>query len=319
MSSMLMKPETEEFKKHYCYVDKFNVPMSIIENTVKYREYETGGMMILAPSGSGKSSIASKFIEDNKFKPVSNRDIKFGIYVEASGCSLDEFLTEILRQLSDPKPSYGNMGPKVSRIISLIDSLNVRVVFLDEIQVILPTTGIYPNSKVVKILKELVNKTSAAWVLIGDPSARSIIDIDSQIRERFGLIHNLEPFNCKSDEDVYELLEYTFELLRKYPRKSSYFRVLNNYLDEGVKPIKSNRHEDHLYRFCLATLGKPRLMRDLLCEAIELTDEDAQVTNRILQNAWTRRVGERSGLSFNPFVASMEKVKIEMTARNLYG
>ncbi|WNC72017.1 TniB family NTP-binding protein [Thalassotalea psychrophila] len=318
MSNFELKPETIAFKKRYSMVERYQTPISLIENTIKYRELETSGLMIVALSGSGKSRMTEYVRESNEYPYCAHKDHKFGIYVEAPGTSMSGFLTAILTALGDPKPSFGDLDSQKSRIITLIGELDVKVVFLDEIQVILPSSGLLPTSKVVKILKELINKTSAAWVLMGTPEAAELIEVDTQLKDRFNRLVTIPAFGCCSNEDALDFIEYLFDILESFPRKLPYFTCLNESLVEGEICYIDSVNYDNLLRFCLATNGKARGIANLLMECVEQTAENKAVTRSVLSSAFNSRFKNDANVEIDPFTASIKKVKDELKKRGLY-
>jgi len=318
MRDYALKPETVLFQKKYSYMEKYQTPISLIENTIKYRHLETSGMMLVGQSGVGKSRLVEHLLETNVLPHNNVKDSKFGIYVEAPGTSMGGFLRKILTALGDPKPSFGDLDEKQSRIITLIEELEVKVIFIDEIQVVLPSSGLLPTSKVVKILKELINNTSAAWILMGSPEAADLIEVDTQLKDRFNRLVTIPVFSCNSNDEIISFIEYLFDIFEGFPRKISYFSCLNDSLQDGELCYVDTVNYDNLLRFCLATKGKARAITNLLMECLEQTSENNRITTTVLCNAWMARFQNDNDAEVNPFSGSMKNIKIELKKRGLY-
>jgi len=319
MLQIEMSDEALNFKEFYSLIDKFHRPMQTILRTIKYRHQETSGTLVLGHPGCGKSFFAEKILKDYAEKSMPDKDRCFGIYVETSGCGLNELYREILTKLGDIDPGYGRIADKHRRIIHLVNKLDVKVVFLDEIQVMLPTSGLLPTSKFVKQLKEMVNKTNCAWVLLGVPDAADIVAVDTQLADRFPRVVCLESFSCAGENKVLDFMEYLFDLLANFPRKMPYFKCLNESINDDGYSYKSEVNYDNLLRLCLASQGRPRRIRDLFVDCIENTSSDEKVTKATFESAYVNCYSNNTDKQLgNPFLMPIKEVKKCLIKDGLY-
>lgn len=314
-----LSSDATAFSQAYVLIDKYTEARNSILSLIKYRCNETCGAILLAPSGCGKTTLVKKLLADYQEQSVPEQDKRFGIYVETPGSGISDLLRQLLFELGDNKPEYGTHGGKLKRIIDLVNNLNVKVVFLDEIQSMLPSSKLLPTSKSMKLIKELTNKTNCAWVLMGVPDAASIADVDPQLSDRFSRVICLDAFACNDDKNTLDFMEYLYDLLASFPRRAPFFKFMNELLTEDGFKLNAEIDSSNLLRFCLATKGKPRHIRTLLLEAIESTRPGEAVTKKVMAKAYQtcfQRAHDKK--SKNPFDASIKKVKEELMKEGLY-
>ena len=313
-----LSQEANQFIAHYSEIPKYSDVFDIIDDIILSRHLETSGGLLIGPPGAGKTTLCRQYIKTRAFK--SNLcDREFGLYVESPGSSITELLTEILRALDDIAPEKGTIAAKQHRIITLINNLDIKVVFLDEIQVVLPSSRLLPTAKILKIIKELVNKTNSAWVLAGIPESAQILSIDAQISERFTKTFTLAPFSMFDNESTLDFFEYLIDILNNIKRKMPFFSCLNDsFTDDGFE-YKAGINYDNLLRFLLATKGKPRKIRQLLSECIHNTEQSEKINLPIMAELFERVFSTEFNKSkLNPFRASINDVKKLLIKENLY-
>jgi hypothetical protein len=319
MLQVALNSEAKKFEKIYSHINKYDNAMSTILDAIKFRHLETSGTLILAPSGTGKSRMVEQLLAENAEYSEPEQEHIFGIYIETPDTSLNELYIEILYKLRDVNPEAGTIADKKRRVITLINNIDVKVMFLDEVQVALPSSGLLPTSTFVKQLKELVNKTNCAWVLLGVPEAQAIIDVDTQLADRFPRVIQLENFSLNGEQNVLDFMEYLFDLTVGFPRKLPFFQFLNDSLSDGSIDYKSDVNYDNFFRFCLASLGKPRRIRDLFIYCIESTAPDEKITKSRLADAFDRCYPNcLENKRMNPFNSPIKEVKKTLVERGLY-
>jgi predicted AAA+ superfamily ATPase len=313
-----LSKESYQFIDYYSDIPKYSDVFLEIDEVILSRHIETCGALLIGPPGSGKTTLCRQYIKTRATASnLSERE--FGLYVESPGSSITELLTEILRALHDIAPEKGTIASKQHRIITLINNLDIKVVFLDEIQVVLPASRLLPTAKILKIIKGLVNKTNCAWVLSGVPESAQILAIDAQVSDRFTRTFALTSFSMIDIESTLEFFEYLIDVLKKVERKMSFFSCLNDSIDENDFVTKTDIDSDNLLRFLLATGGKPRKIRQLLCECIHNTKPTQKINLPMMAELFERVFSTEFNKSRqNPFLTSIKNVKKQLVKERLY-
>ncbi|WP_105253555.1 TniB family NTP-binding protein [Pseudoalteromonas sp. T1lg75] len=307
--------DANNLAKLYCMSGKYKAAEKSLLHTIKYRSFETGGALLLGEPGIGKTSLAKKFLEEHHQDPLPEHNNVFGIYVEVPGGTLNGLHSEILRALGDENFNEGKLDQKKRRIIKLVNAMDVKVIFLDEVQVALPSSGVMPSSKFIKDIKELINGTRCSWVLCGTPEARDIRDVDEQLKSRFPKVIELDNFSFKGYDNKVDFIAILFDFLSTMPRKFPLFKCLNDSLvDEGIGYFKEVDYSNVLRLLC-ATNGSLRRLKLILMDCLERTDIDDELTKEIFAEAYAECF---QGEAINPFTADMGTVKKLLIARDLY-
>jgi len=314
--------EAQQFKSQYAYVDKFEDIMQAITEVIDNRFDDDCGLIISGEAGVGKTVVAKRFLKDNAEPDTDEKDGTFGIFVEIGVNGFESLYTDMLKQLHCKDENFKSVGAKKKRVIDLINELDVKVAFIDEAQEGLPG-AVLPSSSYIRLLKEFTNKTNCSWVLLGPQKVKKIADVDEQMGERFSNVLSLKAFNCNSNADTEEFMEYLFALIPHTHRKAKYFDCLNKSLTENGDDFeyKDDVSYDNLLRFLLATRGKPRRIARLLMESIKLTKAGGRISSELLGNSYKNKYRidkDRRGKWFNPFKSSMPKVIEELKEWGLY-
>ncbi|MDN3653430.1 TniB family NTP-binding protein [Thalassotalea ponticola] len=299
----------------YCRTGKYLKAEQSVLHTMKYRDSERGGAILLGESGIGKTTFAKTFLSQHAEASLSEHDNKFGIYVEVPGGNLKVLYGQILQELGDIAPEKGTAADKKTRIIKLINEMDVKVVFVDEVQEVLPSTKLLPTSAFVKDFKEIANNTNCAWILCGTPNAMAIKDVDKQLASRLPKTILLPVFSFKTQEDKLEYLEFLFEFFEHLPVAAPYFKCLNESItDEGFSYF-CNVNYDNLLRMLLATDGCLRPFMTLMQDCLDRLEDGEKITKSTLVEAYDECF---EGEELNPFSASISKVKKLLIQRGLY-
>tara|TARA_B110000211_G_scaffold57467_1_gene64239 strand:+ start:9400 stop:10383 length:984 start_codon:yes stop_codon:yes gene_type:complete len=312
-----------KFKQHYSYVDKFDSIMTAIADNIRYRFGEDCGIIVAGESGTGKTTLSKRFLQDNCEKDSEEKDGVFGIYVEICGSGFEALYEDMLEQLHCKNPKLGSVASKKRRVIELINALDVKVVFIDEAQEGLPG-AVLPSSGYIKLLKEFTNKTNASWVLLGPEKVKSIADIDEQMSERFTRTLTLKAFDCRGNENTEELMEFIIGLLVKLPRKVPFFQCLLDSMNETGSDFeyKDNVDYENLFRFLLATKGRARRIARLLSDCIDDTCTHEKITANVLAKTYEKKY--RNDIEsinhgwINPFKLPKSKVIEQLKLWGLY-
>lgn len=313
--SLEFSSDTQQFSAHYALVPKFQTLFDEVDTTINSRRTETSGVLIMGPPGGGKSTFCRKYIEQKTEEHANFQSI----YVEACGTSVTQLLVSILMKLGDPKPEHGTNAAKQHRIITLINNRKIAVIFVDEIQDVLPAKKLLPTNKILTIIKEFINKTNAAWVLVGTTDAYELLRIDEQLSERFTRTLELTDFSMNGRIETEYFIQYLLDILPQTKRRATYFSCINQFINQGQFAYSTDVNVNNLLRFLLATHGKPRRIRKLLTECIEVTSSLAPITKELLTDRFASAFSTQlKQLGGNPFSAQINWVKEQLRRENLY-
>lgn len=165
--------------------------------------------LITGESGNGKSELVEQFIRKHQFDINATGDAARIPAVHATmpeKCRLGELGDEILDALMQEPPRSTTAMQKMRMARKLTKNLNVRIVFLDEIQH-LSLGGPINREETKNGLKRYMKECGASIVALGMPKGLGIIHGEPQLNRHFkkltlppwqaddegrSLIHNLE-------------------------------------------------------------------------------------------------------------------------------
>ena len=160
------------------YLDKFEELLT----TKKPKFYLVTGV-----SGSGKSELAEQFIRNHPVDMHGTPDAAILPAIHATmpeKGSLSEFGEEILDAMMHESTSSTTAMEKMRMARKLTKSLNVKVVFLDEIQH-LSLGGPINREQVRNGLKRYLKECGASVIALGIPEGLGIIHHEPQLRRHF--------------------------------------------------------------------------------------------------------------------------------------
>lgn len=246
-------------------------------------------LMILGPSGTGKSSVQKEYvryfpvIEETEFRriPVLRVEIK-------SSPTVRSVAEDILKAMGVPMAYRGTVNEKTDRVISSLQKLKVELLMLDEVQHLLGANKrSFGSNNETEWLKTLLNQIEIPVVLAGLPYGQALLSTNEQLRRRLDGVHHLTPFSVEDEDSAAD------------------FAGVVSWFDSeihGGTPI--GLHDgDMLYRLFYATNGLIGYLSKLLIGAMEIRLENGKkaVENWMLeesfrQNLWAEGVG-----ALNPF------------------
>lgn len=208
-------------------------------------------LSIIGRTNNGKSSICREFclrhpVEEN---PEGEYVIVPVLYVECPGIPSEGGLyTEILRALYE-RSIPGSVEAKKSRVITVMRSIQVKVLIIDELHN-LAVVGSIKQHQILTSLKYLSNTLKISIVACGDTRLPRIMRIDEQIENRFRTAV-IPKWKC---DKAFRQLLMTFE--RTLP-----LREASNLHDRELATM--------LYAKCEGTIGElAELLKQLAQQAI---------------------------------------------------
>ena len=159
---------------HYCH-----------EESRLSREPE--GMLLVGPTGAGKSTLAGSFAQQFPKIVVDHhlqqRVLTLLVYPPVTEKTL---AMKILATLGDPRSSSGTQGAMTQRIVDLFAKCEVEILILDEIHHFVDKQNNTLLYRVSDWLKTLLKETGVACVLIGLPYARQLVVSNEQFARLIG-------------------------------------------------------------------------------------------------------------------------------------
>ncbi|CUW40084.1 conserved protein of unknown function(containing P-loop containing nucleoside triphosphate hydrolases domain,14-296) [Magnetospirillum sp. XM-1] len=152
-------------------------------------------ILLTGESGSGKSSLLKSYLAAN---PPSRIDgvlrqpvllLELPVKANMLGAA-----TVMLRALNDPGSEIGTLEKKSERVRIQLKLQKVEVVFVDEFQHIVESSGERTLNKVGDWLKQQAKMTGIPFVLSGLPNSSVIVDVNAQFARICPYRYHLGPF-----------------------------------------------------------------------------------------------------------------------------
>lgn len=144
------------------------------------------GLTLAGPTNNGKTTIVHEFIATHRqltSDPSAERP-EF-LYVETPPVpNISLLYSQILRSVGDLNADKGTTSGKLARVLHLLPSLNLRMIFLDEIHNVLAGSA-KQSEAFLNTLKYLSNQLHLPVVLIGTDAALNVVRTDQQVLSRY--------------------------------------------------------------------------------------------------------------------------------------
>jgi len=157
---------------------------------------------VVGESGSGKTTIISYFVSLHP-----RLDHKRGVEVPVllakvpARPTVKSLAETLLYQLGDPLWSRGNTVSKSIRLRELLKRCGVRLLALDEFQHFVDARQANIPNDVADWLKEQVEETKLAIVVLGLQRCLEVLKQNEQLRRRFGATLRVGAFRWESKDD----------------------------------------------------------------------------------------------------------------------
>lgn len=263
-------------------------------------------MLLIGYTGYGKTTIANHYVgqyarvasEDGTTVPVFYSMIPSNATIKGLACRL-------LEDLGDPLYDRGTTINMTSRLCRLIKECKVELIILDEFQHLIDRDSDRVLRSTADWLKDLLNRTRVPIVLMGMPSANSILTVNPQLMRRFANKYELKAFNWNPGKERDDFLRFLIMMEKAIPLP---------------QPSMLHSNEIALRIFC-ATKGVVSYIKKLISKAAEI----AYVKNldRITTEALALAYDDELALSDtmpNPFLVDHENLKfpsLEQSSHNL--
>lgn len=266
------KPHTEAFLRKRIGVADLKRAHEGMNACLRTAGANPKSMMIIGPSGVGKSVIVEEFRRQHPAIETDDRTVQPVVYTGLRGkVNVNGILTLLLDALHDPSPERGRTVDKVCRAGKLIQLCGVRMVIIDEIQQTLPEHTTARAQEAADLIKSLIDETHVPFVLVGVNDSIRLLQAQNtgdptrdQLRRRFRRTMEIEPYNVES---------------------ASWKRLLSAFQKALGVPCIDLTSEEMSHRIYLATFGLIGRVSNLLEEALELSDGTTQMTVETLAQA----------------------------------
>ena len=252
------------------------------------------------PSGSGKSHLAAYFASKHPHFDRPNGRIMPVVYVRLlPGLSIKQAAEQILKALGDPLFMHGNAFNKTDRIYYFIEKCQVRMLILDEANHFVDNRmGIVHEAS--DWLKNLIEATKVAVILMGIERSIQILLQDIQLRRRFSAPFTIDPFTWTEKEDGEEYVSLLEEFTQAEMKVCVGMRIL--------------REPDFAYRLFCASSGMIGYTAKFIEEAIIVARREGciDLTLAHFKSGFTEAFIHEGGPVANPFDPAIEPEPINL-------
>lgn len=157
---------------------------------------------IVGESGGGKTTIISYFASLHpRIDHKSGVEIPVLLAKVPARPTVKSFAETLLYQLGDPLWSRGNTVSKSIRLRELLKRCGVRLMALDEFQHFVDARQVNIPNEVADWLKEQIEETGLAIVVLGLPRCLEVLKQNEQLRRRFGATLRVGAFRWEDKDD----------------------------------------------------------------------------------------------------------------------
>lgn len=214
-----------------------------------------GGLLIIGPSGIGKSSALKLYHQlSPKIQESQFTRIPVLLVITPASPTVKNMAEAILTAMNDPMATRGSAEEKTLRIYQLFERCKVELLLIDEFQHFFYAHTIVEFRRITDWLKNFISVTDTAVVLCGLPEAEMVVQSNEQLARRFSSKYTLTPFNLDPKEDFNE------------------FRGILRSLQEALPlPVEIPLHEANMARrFLVASNGLLDYVRKILEGAVSI-------------------------------------------------
>jgi GTPase SAR1 family protein len=154
------------------------------------------GLLIMGPSGVGKSALVKKYVNSVNSERAIEMECLPILYLDMPSAPTKKNLgAALLKTLDDPCANVNSESAeaKFSRVVTLLNNLKIELVILDEAQHLVD----YKRSDAYEAgdwIKSLMNNSKVSVVLIGMTRLEGLKRANDQFRRRFSASYTLVPF-----------------------------------------------------------------------------------------------------------------------------
>lgn len=247
-----------------------------------------GGLLILGPSGIGKSTI------------LKNYSVNFPSFVEGrqtimpvllvtcpSSATANGLISAMFDAMGFPIPSRTDLAEKTIKICKLMKMYKVELLLLDEFQHAYYSRTLPDFRQLIDTVKNIMNETKVASVLVGLEEIDEVISTNEQVARRHSEKIEITTFKLEDEDDFKE------------------FRaVLKSYQAALLIPPEIPLFEANLARrFLVASNGSLDYLRRILEKSVEIAvlAEMTQLNQGVYSAAFREHIWKGVPDKLNPF------------------
>ena len=247
-------------------------------------------ILINGTKGAGKTTLIEWYAGNFPIRELPEKRIVPVLVVTVpSPATVKGLGSAMLKALGDPAADKGTVSSITLRLKDYIKDCEVELIIFDEFQ----HFDDRQSKKVLKTvsdwLKNLINETDVAIVLVGMPGCESVLENEGneQLKRRFSSREHIAPFMWDTPEHIVE------------------FRQLLKRLDDALPLLKDSHLADYrtAYLIHCATDGVINYVMKLLRWAARLAIANGveKITESILAEAYEERLAKEFPKRPNPF------------------
>lgn len=254
-------------------------------------------LLCVGQSGTGKSTLKDEMVD--RYPLVEGEHCIYQPVLTVNTPSkptVRNMAEALLMSLQEPFYSRGSAMEKTHRIFTLMRQQQVKMLIVDELNHFVDRGKHSDIQDVSDWLKSVIDQTEVSCALIGLHRCEAILAHNEQLRRRFSVRLELNPFSVRSPQD----LQAFAALIKMYDNMLGF-------------PERMSLTESFVRTVFYATNGIIDYVRKLLCGAAELAASDGtnQITLHHLERAFTTFVWDKGVGKFNPFNAKFKNISLD--------
>ncbi|NJO25515.1 MAG: AAA family ATPase [Bacteroidia bacterium] len=227
------------------YTETFNI-LKKFSDLVEYPQIDRmPNYLLVSETNNGKSALLREFESRYQVKNSPETGPQLTVLYFQAPAKADEsrLYSTILEHLNHPHNDSDIASNKLKQVKRLINSLGIRILIIDELHNIAPSTAT-KQREFLTILKYLSNELKISMICAGTPAVYDVITYDPQVANRFEPI-NLISWNKKPEDFIAFLKRYEQRLplknasnLAQRELASKIFKMGEGLLGEYVTILK---------------------------------------------------------------------------------
>ena len=173
-----------------------------------------GGLLIIGPSGTGKSVTAHSYSEDFPPYREGEKTVTPVMLVTCpSSATANGLISAMYDALGYPIPARTDLAEKTIKICKLIKMHNVEIMLIDEFQHAYYSRSLADFRQLIDTVKNVISTTKIASVLIGLDEIAEVISSNEQLARRYSEKIKMTNFimNYKDDFNEFRAILKAFQ------------------------------------------------------------------------------------------------------------